>query len=170
VIAQELNKSWTDSDGQRFTSYLTSAYDADVWFSNISNNMMINELKNGHPFVICNTHHCMLAMRIDYTAYNIYALYVFDPWPGQGYRQLTYPESVLVSNGGQCRFIATASIVDAPPPTNTTGTGSTGSSTGNGEDDHKSKVPLGCGKRTGCFHGINVYSHAWPNFAAIRLS
>jgi hypothetical protein len=110
-IARDLTRQWTDeSTGQVFQSRLTAAYDQ---FSNvvaINNAMIINELKNDRPLLICNRGHAMVLVGVDYRVHpwgpEIMRGGVMDPHPSRlGFHYLPYPEIVAGHVGGQMTFL-----------------------------------------------------------------
>jgi hypothetical protein len=115
VIAQQVNRVWRDNNGQRFRAKLTAAYDFDAHVFAINNQFMVSELANGRPFLVANTHHCMVATAVDYTPFRVVGVGVFDPWPtSDGARPLSVPEMMQMNLGGQLRFLATLTVTDVP--------------------------------------------------------
>lgn len=114
VIANQLNRTWTDDNGDRFRAHLTGVYDADADIDTLQNPILIAELDDDHPVVIGAGGHAMVLTSMQYarTPYgpNIVRCGVFDPWPGRGARGLTPPEMVPVERGGALRFAATVRI------------------------------------------------------------
>lgn len=116
VIAQQLNRQWTDDDGNSFNVRLTAAYDFDAGVNTINNTLIVDELKNGRPLIICNRTHCMVLTRIDYTRTQVLGGSVFDPLLGP--RELAPTELIPLGSGGQMRFIASFAV----RPVSSTGT------------------------------------------------
>lgn len=110
VIAEALNRQWTDEDGISFTATVTGEYDADAGIAAISNATLVDSLAHDRPLVIGTTQHAMVLTDIDYVALPqgpyVLAAGVFDPWPGIGARGLTPLERTPIPLGGQLRFVA----------------------------------------------------------------
>lgn len=115
VIAQQVNRTWTDGNGKRFRARLTAAYDFDARVFAINNNFMINELRHERPFLYGNRSHCMVVTAIDFAPSSVVNVGVFDPWPASGgARQLSQAEIVPMNRGGEMRFLATLTVADVP--------------------------------------------------------
>ncbi len=116
VIASQLNRAWTDDNGDRFRARLTAAYDADAGFNNLDNLKLLNELDGDHPVIIGAGSHAMVLTMMQFVRTQmgpyVQRCGVFDPWPGRGARDLTASEMVPMFRGGSLRFAATARIQD----------------------------------------------------------
>jgi hypothetical protein len=112
VIARQVNRIWTDDNGDRFRATLTAAYDQDAGVFAINNAFMINELRSERPFLVGNASHCMVATAIDFSPVRVVAVGVFDPWPTAGSRPLSAAEMMPMNRGGQLRFLATLTVTD----------------------------------------------------------
>lgn len=117
VIARQINRQWIDDRNQRFSSTVTSAYDAFAGFSATTNEILINELHNERPFIIGTKNHAVVGTSMQYWRFpngmigNVGAVGVFDPWPmSQRARGLTPAEMTAIQNGGQLSFIASLSV------------------------------------------------------------
>jgi hypothetical protein len=115
TIANDLSRSWVDDNGQPFTSIVTAAYDPSNGINALNNYMMINELSNDRPLLICNTHHAMVLSVIDYVenAYNLQVQggAVLDPWPySPKWHYLPPAEFTPVTEGGQMLFVASVEV------------------------------------------------------------
>lgn len=120
-IANDLSSSWTDEDGDDFTSAITAAYDYDAGVVAINNLIIINELQNGRPLLYCNSHHAMVVCGLDYRTNGaqlaVDRVYVMDPWPYAGITSVTqtvHPlsaaETVPAHLGGDMHFLASISV------------------------------------------------------------
>jgi len=118
-MASALSGDYIDNMGNNFTAKITAAFDAQLGFSNIDNSIVVNELNNGRPLIICNTHHAMVLSLVDYQPMpapnppRVLVGGVIDPWPySPRVHNLSYPEIVPlglpISPGivGQMMFLA----------------------------------------------------------------
>jgi len=114
VMAQQLNKNWTDDNGVNFYSQLSGVFDPIAGVSTLNNNQLITELDQGHPIVIGTNGHAVVITQIQYyqTNYgpNVIVVGVFDPWPGIGARYLSATEFTPKNLGGALTFVATAHV------------------------------------------------------------
>ena len=114
VIAQALNRHWTDDNGQDFDSTLTAVFDAQSGVAAINNNEIVQTISNGDPMLVGAAGHCTVATAVRYvpTMYGaqILGVGVFDLWPGRGARGLMPAEMVPVQNGGALAFLAIAQV------------------------------------------------------------
>lgn len=116
TIANQLNRCWTDDNGDSFTSRVTGAYDPQFGVYTLTNAQIVSELDQDHPMIIGARTHAMVLTLVQYfqtpSGPNIVAAGVFDPWPGIGARALEMDELYPIESGGSLRFAATARIVD----------------------------------------------------------
>jgi hypothetical protein len=111
VIATEVNRPWIDDHGTKFQSHLTAAYDAQAGVLAINNFYIINELRQGHPLLVCNTHHCMVVTAVDYTPAQVLQVWVFDPFPGSPQVHALPPiEAIPAHQGGQLTFVGALTV------------------------------------------------------------
>jgi hypothetical protein len=114
VVAQQLNRTWVDDLGRRFSSRVTSAYDYDAGVGGMDNAWMINELRNNRPFVMAARTHAMVVTKIVYdtgrAGIAVKQVGIVDPWPGIGLRSLYQDEMVPVGLGGSLRFAASVTV------------------------------------------------------------
>lgn len=117
TIARRVDRSWTDDDGNEFTSSLTGMYDElDGIRINMDNTVLIEELDNDRPLIIGAGTHAVV--QTSFTYYRTWqgiipvSVGVFDPWPGRGARNLTPAEMLPGFNGGQLHFVASVSVDD----------------------------------------------------------
>lgn len=117
VIANQINRDWTDDRNRQFSARLTSAYDAQAGMNNTTNAFLINELHEERPFIIGTKNHAVVGTSMSYWRFpngaigDLTGVGVFDPWPmSQRARGLTPAEMTAVQNGGQLSFIATLSV------------------------------------------------------------
>lgn len=115
TMAQDLNRSYVDNNGQTFRSTVTGAYDYDAGVRALSNAMIVRELQNNRPLLYGNLSHAMVLFSVDYRgnefAPDIVGGRVVDPWPtAQRVRALTPAELVAADLGGHLRFLASASV------------------------------------------------------------
>lgn len=113
VIANSLNRTWTDNAGLGFTCLLTGIYDAYAGVSAISDATIVNSLASGTPMVIGVGQHALVLTEIDYVSTasgpQIAGGQVFDPWTGSS-RCLNASELTLAARGGSLVFIASVVI------------------------------------------------------------
>jgi Papain-like cysteine protease AvrRpt2 len=111
TIGQDLSRTWTDANGDVFTSKVVAAFDPANNILAINNAILINELQNDHPILYCNTHHAMVIYAADYIPTpmgpNIVAVAVADPWPYGPSLHLLSPPELLPFPYGQMTFLAT---------------------------------------------------------------
>lgn len=110
AIQDCLNRSWTDTDGNKFTSHASILYAPEAGAVYFTNDQVLNQLQSDHPLLICNMSHAMMLVSANYVppmnaASNVAASIVFDPWPGIGLRALSYPEQKPAHMGGQLRLL-----------------------------------------------------------------
>jgi hypothetical protein len=115
TIAQALSRTWTDANGNKFTSRVVAAYDPANGINAINNAIIVNELQTDHPLLYCNTSHAMVNFVVDYIPTpmgpNVQAVGVVDPWPSSPRTHpLSKPEMVPIHLGGQMTFLATIRI------------------------------------------------------------
>jgi hypothetical protein len=126
VMAQALNRSWTDDRNAAFSSHVTGDFDPQAGISTLDNSQLIGQLDRDHPFVIGSNGHAMVVTSMRYLetpfGLSIEAVGVFDPWPfSPGARILSAFEATPVTQGGGLQFAAT---VDVQEQTSGGGTGS----------------------------------------------
>jgi hypothetical protein len=114
-MAQNLSGTWTDSDGQQFTSRVTAAYDPTNGINAINNAFIINELSDDRPLLYANTHHAMVVVGATYVDMpmgpDVREVDVLDPFPlSPALHPLTVPEMVPAHLGGQMTFLASVII------------------------------------------------------------
>jgi hypothetical protein len=113
VIARALNRSWTDDNGQGFSSSLQAAFDVQAGVNAINSAVIVNALENGHPLIVGARGHAMVLTEAVYRPTpmgpNILSVGVFDPWPGRGARNLT-PDEMIPAPLGTLMFLALTSI------------------------------------------------------------
>lgn len=115
-IASQLNRDWTDDNGDSFRARLTAAYDYQAGVFAVNNNWIVNQLDQGHPIIIGTAGHAVVGTAIQYyitpTGPFITSIGVFDPWPGRGARSLSPTEMVDAGRGGALQFLATVNVSD----------------------------------------------------------
>src|SRR5471030_126238 len=115
TIANDLSQSWVDKNGVPFTSTVTAAYDPTNHIVAIDNDVVIEELSNNRPLLICNTHHAMVLTVVDYLetpmGNSVKAGAVLDPWPlSPKWHYLDPVEFTPIHLGGQMMFLATVDV------------------------------------------------------------
>jgi len=116
VVASRVNRAWTDDNGHSFHATLTAAYDFQAHVNAITNAYIVNELSNGRPLLICNTHHCMVLAAVDFIQTPLRPIvrkvFVFDPWPlsPSSYRPLEESDWTAIQLGGQMMFIGAIKV------------------------------------------------------------
>lgn len=89
------------------------AFDFDARFGNLSNEWMINELRQNRPFVMGARTHAMVVTKIVFDEGNygiaVKEVGVVDPWPGIGLRSLA-PDEMTPAPMGSFRFAATVTV------------------------------------------------------------
>lgn len=117
TIAAQLNRSWTDDNGQKFKSRLRAAFDADVGVFAIDARTMVRALRRDQPMIVGTRSHAMVLTSVQYVGSeespNIIRAGVFDPYPGRGSRSLQQDELVPIFQGGSLRFIGLPIVMDA---------------------------------------------------------
>lgn len=88
-ILHDLNRQWTDDNGQKFT------VTGDLFSANPIT--AAQDLSNNRPLIICSLGHAMVFTRLDYLRMpngsgTPTKAWVRDPWPGMGLRSLTPQE------------------------------------------------------------------------------
>jgi hypothetical protein len=116
VMAQQLNRGWTDDRGAPFTARVTGVYDAYAGVYGLTNEQIVAELDQGNPLLFANRTHAVVLTSVQYyrtpLGLNIIGGIVFDPWPGVGVRALTPAEVYPIDSGyGELTFLATAEVV-----------------------------------------------------------
>jgi hypothetical protein len=113
-IASQINRDWVDDNGKKFTSRITAVYDATAGITAIDNAWIVNQLDKNRPIIIGTAGHAVVGTAVEYfptpLGPNIYAVGVFDPWPGRGARGLAPTEMVDVGRGGAMSFVATVTV------------------------------------------------------------
>lgn len=111
TIGQDLSRTWSDANGDVFTSKVVAAFDPANNILAINNAIIINELQNDHPILYCNTHHAMVIYAADYIPTpmgpNIVAVGVVDPWPYSPRMHLLSQPELFPVPYGQMTFLAT---------------------------------------------------------------
>jgi hypothetical protein len=115
VMAQALNRTWTDDRGSEFHSSVRGLYDPAAGVSTLDNNQLIRELDQNRPFIVGTNGHAMVVTEMTYyqTQYGPYIVEigVFDPWPTSGgARTLSAAEATPVTQGGTMTFLATTAV------------------------------------------------------------
>jgi hypothetical protein len=116
TVASVLSDSWTDDNGDSFTSTIVAAYDPDNGVANIDNAYIVNELAQNRPLLYANFMHAMVVVEADFLVTpagpNIQSVTVLDPFPANpSSHRLTAAEMVPSSLGGQMRFLAGVQVV-----------------------------------------------------------
>lgn len=110
-IAEQLNRTWIDKQGQRFSSKLTGAYDYFENVRSLSNAYMIDQVKSGNPLIYVNKSHAMVVTAVDFLPDQVVGLYVFDPMPGMQKQRLLVGKDIAIGEiGGNMRFLATFTV------------------------------------------------------------
>lgn len=109
-IGTALSRSWIDDNGVPFSSQVTGAYDFDNRIYNLNNAMVIDELSNNRPLMICNQSHAMVLAVMDYLdtpmGPNVQNVGVLDPYPlSPNFHYLSPAEYQPAHLGGQLRFL-----------------------------------------------------------------
>ncbi|MBV8047132.1 MAG: hypothetical protein JO171_08270 [Paludibacterium sp.] len=115
VIGSALSDSWTDQNGDSFTSQVNAAYDFYNGLYAINNIILIDQLSQDRPLLYCNTHHAMVVVTVDYFATpmgpNVRAIGVIDPFPGSPeFHWLTPAEMLPANQGGEMTFLASVDV------------------------------------------------------------
>jgi hypothetical protein len=115
LVAAALNKSWEDDNGDSFDASLEAAFDAQAGVAAIDNSIIIQALANGDPLIVGARGHVTVVTAVSYIPTplgpNVMAVGVFDPWPGQGARNLAIDEMTPMPMGGSLMFLALAKVV-----------------------------------------------------------
>ena len=113
VIANALNRSWTDDNGRHFSSSLQAAFDAQVGVNAINSAIIVNALENGHPLIVGARGHAMVLTEVVWVPTpvgpSILSVGVFDPWPGRGARNLL-PDEMTPVPAGSLVFLALTNV------------------------------------------------------------
>lgn len=115
TIAKNLSRPWVDDLGQPFSAIVTAAYDAENGIFALTNDIIVNELRNDCPLLICNTHHAMVLATVDYLdgplGIQVQGGGVLDPWPySPNYHPLPPAEFMPRHMGGQMMFLASVQV------------------------------------------------------------
>lgn len=115
-ITQQLSKDWTDDEGQTFTVQIDQLYDHDSRTPPIPPSLIVQSLREGHPLLLCNTHHAMVLGVVDYFPSQpqpmIHAAGLIDPWPqydpsqGGTHGLTDLRDMIPMEFGGQMRYLA----------------------------------------------------------------
>jgi len=111
IFIRDLNRSWTDDNGQVFNVRIRGLYDAQDGVAKLPNSQVIAELAAQRPLLMCNTHHATVVSLLQYQGSSQYPhiIYgeVYDPLPQVGKRpfesgeygpELTFLAAVLVTD------------------------------------------------------------------------
>jgi hypothetical protein len=113
VIAGALNRSWTDDNGRRFSSYLQAAFDVQAGVNAINSAIIVNALENGDPLIVGARGHAMVLTEVIYVPTpagpSILSVGVFDPFPGRGARNLL-PDEMIPAPSGSLMFLALTNV------------------------------------------------------------
>ncbi len=113
MIANALNRAWTDDNGRNFSSSLQAAFDAQAGVNAINSAIIVNALENGHPLIVGARGHAMVLTEAMYVPTprgpSIVSVGVFDPWPGRGARNLM-PDEMIPVPSGSLAFIALTNV------------------------------------------------------------
>jgi hypothetical protein len=114
-MAALLNRQWFDDNGQPFTAQLTGVFDVNAGIDTLTNDDIASALQSNNPLVMATTQHAMLVIGLQYCGsgtqvQSVENVGVFDPWPGEGLRDLTQTEATPAPNGGSLMFVAEATI------------------------------------------------------------
>lgn len=115
VMAQVLSSQWQDDDGDDFQVTLEAAYDFAAGINAITDNFIVDQLRNNKPLLYGNGHHAMVLSQVDFidtpNGPVVQAAGVFDPWPyNPDFHPLIPPELVPAHRGGQLNFLAAVEI------------------------------------------------------------
>lgn len=118
-LAAAMSGIYVDANGVPFTATITAAFDAQMGASTIDIAMIVNELANNRPLLICNTHHAMVLSLVDYVPSpppfppRVLVAGVIDPWPPSPRVHnlsqpeiIPYPVPVAPEVPGQLMFLA----------------------------------------------------------------
>jgi hypothetical protein len=135
VMAQTLNRAWTDDNGRTFYSTLEGAFDPAAGINTLNNAQLISELDQNRPYVIGTNGHAMVVTSMTYyqTSYGPYVVdvSVFDPWPTNGgARSLSASDFTPITQGGGMTFIAIAQVSEVTPAAAANPFGNSGSGGG----------------------------------------
>lgn len=114
-MARLLNRTWRDDDGRAFGSRLVAALDVMNGINSINNDEIRDALEDDRPLIIGTTSHAMLVVGMTYTEIggrvaSVSRVRVYDPWPGQGFRDARPEEITPAPLGGTLMFVAEAQI------------------------------------------------------------
>jgi hypothetical protein len=116
-IGEALSRTWTDDNGDRFTSRVVAAFDPENNIFAMNNMTVIEELSSDHPLLYCNTAHAMINYAVEYIPTrmgpNVRTVRVVDPWPSSPRLHALSPVEMIPSiQGGRMNFLATVRIDD----------------------------------------------------------
>lgn len=111
IVARALSGNYVDANNVPFTATITGAFDGQLRESTLDNGAIIDEIQNGRPVLVCNTHHAMVLSLVDYRPGSVGPQLVnwgvIDPWPySPRVHNLTQPEMIAAPLGGQLMFMA----------------------------------------------------------------
>jgi len=114
TIGADLSRSYIDSNNRRFTSQVTAAFDPLNGINNLSNAMIVNELRQNRPLLYCNTHHAEVLYSVSYSgpesAPTIVAANVIDPWPFNQRLHALTPSELTPTPFGEATFLAAVRV------------------------------------------------------------
>jgi hypothetical protein len=115
TIAQDLSRTWTDTNGVTFGSVVTAAYDPMNGINSLSNSYIVDQLSNDRPLLYCNKHHAMVLVALDYldtlNGPQPQKGGVLDPWPmAPGFHALNPSEMYMSHLGGDLTFLAAVDV------------------------------------------------------------
>ncbi len=115
VIARQLQRRWTDDDGEVFSVRVNGLYDAQFGIHATSNARIVDALRHERPLIIGARGHAVVLTMAEYQPGPmgpvVRAAGVFDPWPGRGARGLMPDELVPVHQGGSLQFVVGIDVV-----------------------------------------------------------
>lgn len=118
VLTQSLNRDWKDGDGRPFR-ISARIFSPNLALNDVSNERVINDLKNDRPLLNGSRTHATVVARVDYSraasSPQVHRVHVIDPYPGAAplpyfARLLASDEMTGVHRGGSLRYLASLRV------------------------------------------------------------
>lgn len=118
VLTSSLNSDWVSDDGTPFT-IRANVFSSALDLADVSNQLVIDDLRNEQPLLVGARSHATVAARVDYindaAGLQIGRVHVIDPLPGAAQppffaRILDPDEMTPVESGGSLRYLASIRI------------------------------------------------------------
>ena len=119
VLKNALNKYRYSDDGKKF-KISADIFSPALGSASVSNQKVIEDLKNNKPLLNGSATHATVTVRVDYApaGFNVQRVHVVDPFPGAApppvyARFLTPSEMTPEAKGGSLKFLASVTVSPA---------------------------------------------------------